>query len=293
MNLRGSRLVIEARDSEIRHRYSTIVFEDLVIKPKWTVLLVTRRNSRNSGYLSEDRVYNLYDHSNVSNLGLRDNAVLPASGFALKLIAADDTLIDSAGNLDGVKRSKDIPMWELPAGWTEDRMRTSLIRRYEEGTALPGTEAMSWVRAADVQVATNTYYGHKADIGNPGYRSGGPLPVELSRFGANRTDVGIIIEWTTASETDNAGFNILRSQTKDGSFEKVNPTLIPGAGTTAERQTYTWTDTAAKPNVAYYYRIEDVSFSGNRQPLATVRMRGHVSASDKLTTTWSELKVQD
>ena len=293
VNLRGLRLVIEARDSETRHRHSTIVFEDLHIKPKWTVLLVTRDNSRNSGYLSEDRVYSLNDHSNIVSLGLRDNAVLPAAGFSLKLFAADGTLIDSAGNLDGVKRSKDTPLWDLPPGWTEDRARTSLIRRYEDGMALPGIEAMSWLRAADVQITTNTYYGHKADIGNPGYRSGGPLPVVLSHFGANRTDAGVSIEWTTESETDNAGFNILRGQTNGGSFVKVNPTLIPGAGTTAERTNYTWVDMTAKPNVAYYYRIEDVSFSGNRQPLATVRMKGHVSASDKLATTWSELKVQD
>ena len=293
VNLRGSRLVIEARDSETRHRYSTIVFEDLHIKPKWTVLLVTRGNSRNSGYLSEDRVYSLNDHSNVSSLGLRDNAVLPTSGFALKLFAADGTLVDSAGNLDGKKRSKDAPMWELPVGWTEDRARTSLIRRYEDGTALSGTEAMSWLRAADVELSMELYYGHKTDIGTPGYRSGGPLPVVLSQFGANRMDAGVIIEWTTESETDNAGFNILRGQTKDGLFVKVNPTLIPGAGTTAERNNYTWTDTTAKPNVAYYYRIEDVSFSGNGQRLATVRMKGYVSASDKLTAIWSELKVQD
>ena len=293
VNLRGLRLVIEARDSETRHRYSTIVFEDLVIKPKWTVLLVTRGNSRNSGYLSEDRVYSLYDHSNVSSLGLHDNAVSPASGFSLKLFAADGTLIDSAGNLDGVKRSKDTPLWELPAGWTEDRMRTSLIRRYEDGTALPGTEAMSWVRAADVELSMELYYGHKADIGTPGYRRGGPLPVALSHFGANRTDAGVIIEWTTASETDNAGFNILRGQTKEGSFVKVNPTLIPGAGTTAERTNYTWVDMTAKSNVAYYYRIEDVSFSGNRRQLTTVRMRGHLSAAGKFAMTWGGLKTRD
>ena len=243
--------------------------------------------------MSEERVYNLYDHSNVSNLGLRENAVLPASGFSLKLFAADGTLVDTAGNLDGVKRSKDIPAWELPLGWTEDRARTSLIRRYEDGTALPGTEAMSWVSAADVQLTVNTYYGRETDVGTPGYRRGGPLPVELSFFRSERTGAGVIIKWTTESETDNAGFNILRAQTKDGAFVKVNPMLIPGAGTTAERNTYTWTDTTAKPNVAYYYQIEDVSFSGNRQRLATVRMKGYVSASDKLTAVWGELKVRD
>ena len=122
---------------------------------------------------------------------------------------------------------------------------------------------------------------------------GEPLPVRLSYFRAELTDTGVILKWTTESEVDNAGFYIYRSQTKDGKFKAVNPTMIQGAGTTSERHTYTWTDTAAKPNVAYYYRIEDISHAGVRKQLATVRMRGLVSASGKLTTKWADLKIQE
>ena len=89
---------------------------------------------------------------------------------------------------------------------------------------------------------------------------------------------------------NNAGFNILRSQTKTGEFKVVNAQLIPGAGTKAESTTYTWTDTTAKPNVVYYYQIEDVSFAGERQTLATVRLRGFISAKGKLATQWGVLK---
>ena len=120
-----------------------------------------------------------------------------------------------------------------------------------------------------------------------------PLPVSLSRFRAELTDTGIIIKWTTESELDNAGFNILRSETKNGEFKIVNPQLIQGAGTTSERHTYTWTDTTAKPNVVYYYRIEDISHAGVREQLATVRMRGYVSAAGKFITRWSDLKLQE
>ena len=102
-----------------------------------------------------------------------------------------------------------------------------------------------------------------------------------------------MLEWATQSELDNAGFNILRSETKSGRFAKVNPSLIVGAGTTSESHDYEWTDTTTKPNGAYFYRIEDVSFAGDRQQLATVRMRGLVSASGKLTTRWSDLKLQE
>lgn len=122
---------------------------------------------------------------------------------------------------------------------------------------------------------------------------GEPLPVTLSSFRAEYTDADVILKWTTESEVDNAGFYLLRSETKNGEFKVINPTLIQGAGTTSERHTYTWTDTTAKPNIAYYYRIQDISHAGVRKDLATVRMRGFISASGKLTTTWAGLKTHE
>ncbi len=122
-------------------------------------------------------------------------------------------------------------------------------------------------------------------------RHGKPLPVTLSSFKATRTANGGILNWITESEIDNAGFNILRSNTKTGEFEQINVKLIKGAGTTSERSTYTWTDTTAKPNTVYYYQIEDVSHAGERTRLTTVRLRGLVSASGKLQTRWADVKV--
>ncbi len=119
-----------------------------------------------------------------------------------------------------------------------------------------------------------------------------PLPVNLSHFRAEHTDTGVILKWTTESEVDNAGFYIYRSKTKDGDFKLVTPTMIKGAGTTGERNEYSWTDTTAKPNTVYYYRIEDVSHAGEREQLATVRLKGLVSATGKLTTRWADFKVQ-
>ncbi len=118
------------------------------------------------------------------------------------------------------------------------------------------------------------------------------LPVNLSHFWAEHSANGVVLKWTTESEVDNAGFYIYRSPTKDGEFKVVNPKMIQGAGTTGERNEYTWTDTTAKPNTVYYYRIEDVSHAGERKQLATVRLRGFVSAKGKLTTSWANLKVQ-
>lgn len=220
----------------------------------------------------------------------------PTKGFHIRLVDGRDNIADQVGNLDGITWTPDEPAWELSKGWTEG-IRTSIIRRYDRQRARDGTRSDGWIPAAETsflylsEKRIETWYGNENDHGSPGIRSGGELPVQLSHFRPDRTEAGaVVIHWTTQSEVDNAGFNILRSQTRTGEFKVINAQLIPGAGTTAASTTYAWTDTTAKPNVVYYYQIEDVSFAGERQTLATVRLRGLVSAKGKLTTQWGQLK---
>ena len=196
---------------------------------------------------------------------------------------------DVVGNLGGG--------WELPMS---EAGRSSIIRR-EMGTKaeIMGTDAAGWKLASDTSLVgayVATYYGDKDDMGTPGYDAGGALPVELSKFGAKRDPLTgqVIVTWETQSELNNAGFFIKRSQQKNAKFVAVNPTMIPGAGTTSEKQMYTYTDTTAQPNIVYYYQIEDVSLDGQRQTLTRAhRLKGHVGAAGKLTTLWGELKDQE
>lgn len=278
------------------------------IAPEESVIVVSAngRNSDNT-HFGSTRVFKVYSEL-PAEFGMttrRDPFLHPTAGFHIKLVDGSNNLVDQVGNLDGRIRTTDEPAWELPSGWT-DRNRTSIIRRHREyrngryfnkGIPHDGTKREGWIVAANTDFAnyarnTETWYGSANDYGTPGIRAAGhPLPVQLSHFRPDLTDTGTaVIHWTTESEVDNAGFNILRSQTRKGEFKVVNAQLIPGAGTTAERNTYTWTDTTAKPNVVYYYQIEDVSFAGERQTLATVRLRGFISAKGKLTTQWGELK---
>ena len=207
---------------------------------------------------------------------------------------------DTVGNLgaDGAAA------WALPM--SEDG-RSSIIRRHVQvavGPAEPedGMMADSWVLASDTSFAqpthirTATYYGAMNDVGTPGFRAGGALPVELSHFRPvrNKETGQVVITWSTQSELNNAGFFIKRSQQKDGEFKVINATMIAGAGTTSEKQFYTYTDTTAQPNVVYYYQIEDVSLDGNRQTLTRgIRLKGHVSVAGKATITWGELKTSN
>ena len=141
-------------------------------------------------------------------------------------------------------------------------------------------------------LAKHTIHGTVAEmiLATPGHTTLTPLPVELSFFRPTLENGKVTIQWTTESELDNAGFNILRSETRNGEFTQVNEQMIQGNGTTAERTTYKWVDTTAKPGAVYYYQIEDVSFAGEHNTLATTKLKGLISAKGKLTTQWGELK---
>lgn len=285
VDLEGWKLTIEVRDSRSIHRHITFHFKPLEVMPNQTVLLVTR-NDRTSGNIPVRRIYDVQRQN-------RKALLLRSEGFALRLFSPDGTLVDMAGNLDG-RMGQDKPRWPLPSGWSESGERSSLIRRYEDRVPWQGTVPGSWVRASETALLMGySYWGLPTDNGTPGYRQGSPLPVELSSVRADLREGSIVVNWTTASEMENAGFNILRSETKKGEFVKVNPTLILGAGTTAEGQTYMYRDTTAAANVPYYYRLEEVSLSGERRAVATVRLRGYVSAANKHLWKWADVKSTD
>ena len=291
VNLKGWTLEIQNRRPIDFNKNLNVVltFKGRSIEPQKTLLIVSKQGQSSNNF-SKEQIYNLSTlHPNLQD------RVLSEEGFYIKLSNVAGKLIDEAGNLDGKRSTDDKPAWSLPKRLAEDGARASMVRRYDNEVPRLGTEKTGWIPATNTRLLTGipTYYGRPNDIGAPGIESGGALPVTLSHFRAELTDTGVILKWTTESEVDNAGFYIYRSQTRDGTFKVVNPTMIQGAGTTSERSTYMWTDTTAKPNTVYYYQIEDISQAGVRKQLATVRMRGLVSASGKLTTRWADLKMQD
>ena len=190
--------------------------------------------------------------------------------------------------------------WALPMS---EAGRSSIIRRHvliPVGSPAEPEDGMmmdNWMLASDTDEASlraESFYGAMNDAGTPGFHGGGALPVELSHFRPARDKAtgAVVITWSTQSELNNAGFFIKRSQQRDGEFKVINATMIQGAGTTSEKQFYTYNDSTAQPNVVYYYQIEDVSLDGNHQTLTRgIRLKGHVSVAGKLTTLWGDLKT--
>ncbi len=74
---------------------------------------------------------------------------------------------------------------------------------------------------------------------------------------------GATITWETASEVNTAGFNLYRSTTPDGPWEKINDQLIPPSQDPVSGGDYTFTDKTAGTGQTYYYQLEEVELSGN------------------------------
>ena len=295
VNLRGWQLEIEARDLNGKHRHAYIVLQNFRIPPQKTALIVTWNARHNADIINEDLVYNFFSqHFAEFEQNQHRNMIIGLSGFSLKLRNREGILVDIVGNLDGDHSTEDEPAWEMPAGKTTGNKRTSIMRRYEKETLLPlvGTELNSWRRSADFPLSVSTYWGTVNDIGNPGYKGDGTLPVTLSQFRAELGNKGAVLSWTTESEIENAGFYIYRSETRYGKFKLINSTMIQGAGTTGERNEYSWTDTTIKQDTHYYYRIEDVSYAGVKKKVSTVSLRGVVTPRNKDLVTWGTLKEQ-
>lgn len=283
-------------DKDVISESVKVELGDVTVGKDQVALVITKTSTRNSGVgmgkgdIREDRIIDA--QSQVSPDDAR-YSLISEMGFKLALLPPQKGGVVSRGDVVG-----NLGMgWELPMA---ESGRSSLIRREMGKTAeIMGTDAAGWVLASETMLDgayRTTYYGDDEDEGTPGYDGGGALPVELSKFGAKRDPLTgqVVITWETQSELNNAGFFIKRSQQTNSKFVAVNPTMIPGAGTISEKQSYTYTDTTAQPNIVYYYQIEDVSLDGQRQTLTRAhRLKGHVGAAGKLTTLWGELKEQE
>ena len=300
INLNRWELEIQNVDSEdlVGRPIVTLTLGEKVIQPNQTLLIVAGpARASSDSYLPADRVYDLLAlHEKNLRIKRARDTFLSTEGFYLKLSDRNENLVDEVGNRDSDRRSDDAPAWALPLS-AEEGSRSSLIRRYDNGVALPGRKRASWVLASRIKKVVSSsdalHWGDADDISTPGHREGGALPVELSSFSMTRNETGaVILTWTTESEVDNAGFNLRRSEKRESGFTLLNPALIAGAGTTGERQAYTFTDTSAKPGVEYYYQIEEVAFNGKPETLVTRLLPGPVSASNRMLTTFGEVKRQ-
>ncbi len=101
------------------------------------------------------------------------------------------------------------------------------------------------------------------------------VPVELVSFNAYRADDGVMLKWSTASETNNAGFEIERSriQSAEGGSESSSPKVnqngnwekigfVNGNGTSTIVHEYSFFDRNVSTSEKYFYRLKQIDLNG-------------------------------
>lgn len=124
-------------------------------------------------------------------------------------------------------------------------------------------------------IPSNNYSIHILDTmtiysaqGNGFYKLTSPnyIPVELIYFNAQLNDNNVNLTWITASETNNLGFEVLRS-INDEEFRSLG--FVEGNVTTAEKQNYFYTDNITSElsnypilNLSIKYKLKQVDLDG-------------------------------
>ena len=94
------------------------------------------------------------------------------------------------------------------------------------------------------------------------------IPVELTSFTASVSGNDVTLNWITATEVNNRGFDVLRSTVEDV-WEKIG--FVAGFGTTTEIHSYSFVD----ENLAsgkYAYRLKQFDFDGTVELLNVVNV---------------------
>ncbi len=129
-------------------------------------------------------------------------------------------------------------------------------RTWADATATLNTTTNTLTKSGEIQNGPPKTYTEYILAGNDQ-----PLAISLAYFTAAVADDCIEISWETATEVDTMGFQLWRSESKNGQY-----TLIPGSFTASRSVTesqgatyaYTDCDVVLNNNTDYYYKLEEI-----------------------------------
>ncbi len=104
------------------------------------------------------------------------------------------------------------------------------------------------------------------------------IPVELTSFVANNDRNNVTLNWATATEVNNSGFQIERKL--NGTSEWTNVSFVSGKGTSTERNNYSYMDKSLTVG-KYSYRLKQVDLDGTYEYSPVIEV--DVNAPDEFT----------
>lgn len=93
-----------------------------------------------------------------------------------------------------------------------------------------------------------------------------PIPVELLSFSANVIGNNVTLNWLTATESNNSGFEIQRRIAANNSYlindmNWENIAFVKGAGTSTEVKNYSFSESVPSIGI-YQYRLKQIDYNG-------------------------------
>ncbi len=89
------------------------------------------------------------------------------------------------------------------------------------------------------------------------------IPVELNSFTASIMESSVKLNWTTATETNNKGFEIQRREISNNQLsEWISLGFVNGKGTSTDINHYSFTDEYLT-NGVYHYRLKQIDYDGS------------------------------
>lgn len=245
--------------------------------------------------------FNFIDNNNGTVTDARTGLIWMKDANAIGLMEGSDTSVFCASLADGQAGLTDgstAGQWRVPSIEELEGIGTDPPAAWNTNPppviwTMPGTPFTNVQSGSYWSITRDAYFrdcmyltmsdgtvGYGAVVGEWCFvwpvRDGVSTIIELASFYATPKAGKVILNWSTESEIDNAGFNLYRADAENGDYTKINPSLIPAKGSSTQGAFYEFIDSDVKNRKAYYYKLEDIDLNG------TSTMHGPVSATPRL-----------
>lgn len=175
-------------------------------------------------------------------------------------------------------------------GWNKmvsgQNVTTAARSIYRKTSITTGIKTNPTAATFDISTEWGVNYGGAAptfynSLGEVGQTTVGTLPIQLINFKGTASNSGNLLSWITASEKDNAYFEVL-SSTNGSSFNVI--AKITGATNSSESLNYNFLDRKVAKGLTYY-TLRQVDLNGDKTDFSTIQV------TNSLTSTADDLLI--
>ncbi len=148
-----------------------------------------------------------------------------------------------------------------PSAPLSDDANTILLYHFDDNTELPPLSSASNYSFTHTNGAPRTPSSYGIITGNYVSDSSLPLPVELMSFTINVSGNEVLLNWQTATEVNNYGFEVQRQAVSNENSEWETIGFVEGAGNSNSPKSYSFTDNVSASG-KYSYRLKQIDLDG-------------------------------